>query len=787
MRAVPPQSLVDLLERLQLASPAQVRAVHRHAARLAKDLTLFESVWVDALVQARLLTPFQAGRINAGQGESLRVGPYLLQSRLNTSGFAQGYLARKINTRTTTRLIVLPVTDTYGNMVAGIERLIERTRPLQGISYFVLPQSCGVDGGQVWINAAAFAGQTLAHWLTRGGRLPPLVVLEIARQMVAALAVAEGAAIVHGDISVSQVALDPLGTVQLLDPGLRPQLRPTESDPAGLSPTSCDSLAPEQISDGVCAGVATDLYSCGILWWQLLAGRSPLTGATLQARRSSASAGRVPAIGPIAPDSPRVLVEAVMQCTEHAVERRPSGFAELLERLGPPSDRGQRLVAQFVAQGVSPPELLARRIRTLRRSPDLPTWSAATTGVALALVIGSWPLWLRTFVEEPAPQIVAAATTVNSVPALKEPDDSTADASQRSAIAPTPARDTSTVVGARTPPRAAVPEAANGRTAVVRTTALEPLATAERKIVAREFVLSATRPIAWTQLRLSSGQVVRSRPGERARIVVPPGSMLAIEGVSFEDVDFLMPQHSAAASHALEITARQVSFTRCSFQTRAAGGSSLTAIAWSATEQQTSMAACALRHCVLSGFDIGVRCQGTGAASLALTEVLFLGPGVLVSADTSPTTAKLALQLARCTVRSARGVVELRLHETGAAPVRIVANDGVFSVTDEGAVLSLRGSTRPQEMLQAIDWHGQGCVVEPRTAIVRCFADDDRPRIVNDAKLPIDGLVRSKLGFAGPADAGPEASRLIQWQVPLRSGLPPGIGDEPLFLPAWPE
>ena len=41
---------------------------------MAGDLPRFESVWIDALRQARLLTQFQAAEISAGHGETLRVG-----------------------------------------------------------------------------------------------------------------------------------------------------------------------------------------------------------------------------------------------------------------------------------------------------------------------------------------------------------------------------------------------------------------------------------------------------------------------------------------------------------------------------------------------------------------------------------------------------------------------------------------------------------------------------------------------------------------------------------------
>ena len=80
MRETPPQNLIDQLQRLELASGQQVRGMYGRVRRLARDLPLFESVWVDALAQARILTPYQAAELNAGRGDRLR-GPWCSANR----------------------------------------------------------------------------------------------------------------------------------------------------------------------------------------------------------------------------------------------------------------------------------------------------------------------------------------------------------------------------------------------------------------------------------------------------------------------------------------------------------------------------------------------------------------------------------------------------------------------------------------------------------------------------------------------------------------------------------
>src|SRR5688572_12899031 len=124
----PPQ-LTELLDRLGLATSGQVASVAPAVRRLAGDLPDFESVWVDALVQRRLLTPFQAAKLNAGHGEDLAVGPFVLRAQLWSPAWAETFQAIDRQSGEPAELLVVQTSADDSARVAGeLQRLIEGLR-----------------------------------------------------------------------------------------------------------------------------------------------------------------------------------------------------------------------------------------------------------------------------------------------------------------------------------------------------------------------------------------------------------------------------------------------------------------------------------------------------------------------------------------------------------------------------------------------------------------------------------------------------------------------------------
>jgi hypothetical protein len=122
----PSPELVATLERLGLAKADEVARMGRRVARLAKDLPRFDSVWIDALAQTRVLTPFQAAELNAGRGGRLRVGPFLLCERLAQPCYVASYRAKNVDSGNIVRLAVVENVGTRAKAILGqLQALVE--------------------------------------------------------------------------------------------------------------------------------------------------------------------------------------------------------------------------------------------------------------------------------------------------------------------------------------------------------------------------------------------------------------------------------------------------------------------------------------------------------------------------------------------------------------------------------------------------------------------------------------------------------------------------------------
>jgi hypothetical protein len=145
-----------------------------------------------------------------------------------------------------------------------------------------------------------------------------------------------------------------------------------------------------------------------------------------------------------------------------------------------------------------------------------------------------------------------------------------------------------------------------------------------------------------------------------------------------------------------------------------------------------------------------------------------------------------AIALNHFTLRGAGAVAELHDETPGdsVGPLQLTTVDCAFAPRAGGALLwaATADATRT---IRAIEWSGQGSLLTAGSTVgVHSHGGHVEP--LAETALAIDGLTTSRVEFAGSADAGPAASRLVRWQAPLASADPPGIGDDLPPLPPPP-
>lgn len=216
----PSQELLQRLTKLKLCTAADLRSCRRRVRKLARGIPAFDSVWIDALVQAQKITPFQARTLESGHPERLAVGPYLLISELGHSHKSNTYIAKTAESNELCALKITRPQHDHSNLVQkNFQDLLKR---LQGLDHpsLVLPRVIKQLPRQFAIISRHLPSTTVAELLIRRGRFPVHVVLAIGTQLLDALATLEKRNVVHSDIRPWNVRLTPNGVAALVDTGI---------------------------------------------------------------------------------------------------------------------------------------------------------------------------------------------------------------------------------------------------------------------------------------------------------------------------------------------------------------------------------------------------------------------------------------------------------------------------------------------------------------------------------------------------------------------------------------
>ncbi len=207
-------------------------------------------------------------------------GRYHITHRLARGGMATVYAA--VDTRLT-RTVALKVMHVGLGDDAEFARKFDReARAAARLSHpnVVSVFDQGTDAGRPYIVMEYVEGYTLRDVLNAEAPVPPQRALELIEPVLSALVCAHDAGLVHRDIKPENVLISQRGQIKVADFGLAKAITSqTSTATQGLLIGTVSYLPPELVMSGR-ADARSDVYSAGVVLFELLTGRKPHTGET---------------------------------------------------------------------------------------------------------------------------------------------------------------------------------------------------------------------------------------------------------------------------------------------------------------------------------------------------------------------------------------------------------------------------------------------------------------------------------------------------------------------------
>jgi tetratricopeptide (TPR) repeat protein/TolB-like protein/predicted Ser/Thr protein kinase len=311
-----------------------------------------------------------------------RVGPYEVLEKLGSGGMGEVFLCHDSRLHRKVALKCLTSdepADAQASILREARAVARLTHPHIASVYDVLEQD-----GRAFIVMEYVEGESLRSRLQRAV-LSPDETIAIGRQLASALAAAHRHGVIHRDLKPSNVQLMPDGTVKVLDFGVAkvmPRLDVTDEPTTTNLPSHARSdtagtpayMAPEQLVGGF-VGVRSDIYSLGVVLFEMATGRRPYAENNAAALAVAMSTSPPPPPDAIDPRVPRRLSSVIVK----ALQREAFNRYQTADELGAALDE----LVEPTTREATPVVMPVARRRT--------TWAVAIAAAVLVVVAAA--LW----------------------------------------------------------------------------------------------------------------------------------------------------------------------------------------------------------------------------------------------------------------------------------------------------------------------------------------------------------------------------------------------------------
>jgi len=250
---------------------------------------------------------------------------YELEELLGTGGMSTVFRARDSQLERRVALKILH--QRYAEDPEYLERFRREARAVARLSHpnIVNVIDRGDDGGRQYIVFEHVEGENLKEFVQRTGPLPVRRALELVLPVAEGLAFAHEQGLVHRDVKPQNVLLSREGDVKVTDFGIARSLHVEHGvTQTGTVLGTGEYLAPEQAS-GKPVSPATDVYSLGVVLWELLAGEVPFSGENFVAVALRHINEPLPSLREQRPDvSPRLAAVVERALAKDPAHRFPS-------------------------------------------------------------------------------------------------------------------------------------------------------------------------------------------------------------------------------------------------------------------------------------------------------------------------------------------------------------------------------------------------------------------------------------------------------------------------------